>query len=144
MTTEDHTAVHVMSPPGTVVGAPRLWLLIEGLTLLIGSVVAFSTTHESWWLAIAVLFVPDVFAAGYAFGARLGAHLYNLAHATPLPALLVGLGWWRHHSIVLALGVIWLGHIGMDRMLTFGLKYPDHFTHTHLSTAKRTTSQNSS
>jgi hypothetical protein len=31
------------------------------------------------------------------------------------------------------LGLVWLGHIGMDRLLIFGLKYPDHFQHTHLS-----------
>jgi hypothetical protein len=28
---------------------------------------------------------------------------------------------------------VWLGHIGMDRLLSFGLKYPDRFRHTHLS-----------
>jgi hypothetical protein len=118
---------------GTVVGAPRVWLLLEGMTLLVGSLVAFSITHQSWWLAVSVILVPDVFAAGYAFGTRLGAHLYNVAHATPLPALLVGMGWWQDHPLVLAIGTIWLGHIGMDRMLTFGLKYPDSFQHTHLS-----------
>jgi hypothetical protein len=118
---------------GTVVGAPRVWLLLEGMTLLVGSLVAFSITHQSWWLALSVILVPDVFAAGYAFGTRLGAHLYNVAHATPLPALLVGIGWWQDHPLVLAIGTIWLGHIGMDRMLTFGLKYPDSFQHTHLS-----------
>jgi hypothetical protein len=118
---------------GTVVGAPRVWLLLEGMTLLVGSLVAFSITHQSWWLAVSVILVPDVFAAGYAFGTRLGAHLYNVAHATPLPALLVGIGWWQDHPLVLAIGTIWLGHIGMDRMLTFGLKYPDSFQHTHLS-----------
>jgi hypothetical protein len=50
-----------------------------------------------------------------------------------LPALLLGIGWWQDHPLVLALGTIWLGHIGLDRMLTFGLKYPDNFQHTHLS-----------
>ncbi|MCL4805949.1 MAG: DUF4260 family protein, partial [Anaerolineae bacterium] len=28
--------------------------------------------------------------------------------------------------------LIWLAHIGLDRMLGFGLKYPDAFRHTHL------------
>jgi hypothetical protein len=106
------------------------------MTLLVGSIVAFSTTHQSWWLALSLLLAPDIFAAGYMLGTRFGAHLYNVAHATPLPALLVGVGWWQGHPLVLALGTIWLGHIGMDRMLTFGLKYPDNFQHTHLSGAE--------
>jgi hypothetical protein len=27
---------------------------------------------------------------------------------------------------------MWRGHIGMDRVLAFGLKYSDQFQHTHL------------
>ena len=118
---------------GTVVGAPRLWLQLEGATLLVGSLVAFSTTHRSWWLVPLVLFLPDLFMAGYLGGTRIGAHVYNLAHSTPLPALMVGYGWWQNKQLFMALGLVWLGHIGMDRLLTFGLKYPDHFQHTHLS-----------
>jgi hypothetical protein len=121
---------------GTVVGTPRVWLQVEGATLLIGSLIAFSITHRSWWLVPLVLFVPDVFMAGYIGGTRVGAYVYNLAHATPLPAMLMGYGWWQNKSLFLAIGVVWLGHIGMDRMLTFGLKYPDHFQHTHLSHSK--------
>lgn len=30
----------------------------------------------------------------------------------------------------MALALIWLAHIGMDRLLGFGLKYDDRFTHT--------------
>ena len=118
---------------GTVVGAPRLWLQLEGAALLVGSLVAFSTTHRSWWLVPLALFIPDLFMAGYLGGTRIGARVYNLAHSTPLPALMVGCGWWQNKQLFMALGLVWLGHIGMDRLLTFGLKYPDHFQHTHLS-----------
>jgi hypothetical protein len=94
--------------------------------------VAFSTTREQWWLVPALLFLPDVLMVGYLGGTRLGAHLYNLAHATPLPALVVGLGWWQDRPLLLAIGLVWLAHIGMDRVLGYGLKYDDHFQHTHL------------
>ena len=127
------TYTNANASAGTVVGAPRLWLQLEGATLLVGSLVAFSTTHRSWWLVPEVLFLPDLFMAGYLGGTRIGAHVYNLAHSTPLPALMVGYGWWQDKPLLLALGLVWLGHIGMDRLLTFGLKYPDHFQHTHLS-----------
>ena len=40
---------------------------------------------------------------------------------------------WRHEPPLLALGLIWLAHIGGDRLPGFGLKYDDQFQHTHLS-----------
>ena len=70
--------------------------------------------------------------AGYLAGTRIGAANYNLAHATPLPASLIGLGWWQHKPLVAAIGLIWLAHIGLDRLMGYGLKYHDHFQHTHL------------
>jgi hypothetical protein len=78
------------------------------------------------------LLVPDAFMVGYFNGPTLGARVYNLAHSTPLPALMAGLGWWQATPLVAALGLIWLAHIGMDRLLGFGLKYSDRFQHTHL------------
>jgi hypothetical protein len=75
---------------GSVTGAPRRWLQLEGATLLVGSLVAFSTTDHSWWLVPLVLFLPDLFAAGYVGRSRVGAHIYNIGHATPLPVLLAG------------------------------------------------------
>ena len=32
----------------------------------------------------------------------------------------------------LAVGLVWLAHIGIDRALGYGLKYPTHFEDTHL------------
>jgi hypothetical protein len=55
-----------------------------------------------------------------------------MAHSTPLPVVLVGLGWWHYSLVVIVLGLVWLGHIGMDRMLSFDLKYSDRFQHTPL------------
>lgn len=131
-TTSNGTVSEATPSDGTVVGAPRRWLQLEGAMLLVGALIAFSTTHRSWWLVPLVLFLPDLFAAGYLGGTRIGAHIYNVAHTTALPALLVGLGCWQHNSIVLVLGLVWLSHIGMDRMLGFGLKYSDRPQHTHL------------
>ena len=69
---------------------------------------------------------------GYVAGTRLGAHLYNLAHATFLPAVMLGIGYWQADRLLMALALIWLAHIGPDRLLGMGLKYNDRFTHTHL------------
>lgn len=53
---------------------------------------------------------------GYLGGTRLGAHLYNLVHITPLTPVLVALGWWQHTPLATALGLVWLAHIGMDAL----------------------------
>ncbi len=109
----------------------------EGATLLIGSILVFSTTHQAWWLIPLTLLLPDIFMAGYLGGTRLGARVYNLAHSTPLPALVVGFGWWQHKPLVLALGLVWFAHIGLDRLMAYGLKYDDDFQHTHLGRPKK-------
>ena len=117
---------------GTVVAAPRRWLGLEAAILLVGSLIAYSSTHRSWWLVPVILLLPDLSMVGYLGGPRLGAIAYNLAHNTAPPALVVALGWWQHESLTLALGLVWLAHIGMDRLMGYGLKYNDHFQHTHL------------
>ena len=44
----------------------------------------------------------------------------------------MGLGWWQGRPLVLALSLVWLAHIGTDRLLGYGLQYGDNFQHTHL------------
>ena len=119
-------------PDGTVTGTPRRWLRLEGAVLLAGSLIAYSATGQPWWLVLLAILVPDLLMAGYLGGNRLGARLYNLAHSTLLPAAVVGLGWWQGKPLIAALGLIWLAHVGLDRLLGYGLKYDDNFQHTHL------------
>jgi len=127
----DHVACQLASD-GTVSGAPRAWLRAEAVVLLAGALAAYSTTGQPWWLVPALILLPDLAWAGYLGGTRVGAFIYNAAHATPLPAVMVGLGWWQHRPLVLALGLVWLAHIGLDHLLGYGLKYDDSFQHTHL------------
>jgi hypothetical protein len=117
---------------GVVAGAPRRWLGIEGLVLLAGALIAFGTLGQPWWLVPAGILVPDIAMTGYMAGTRLGAHLYNFAHATLVPAVMLGVGYWQADRLLMALALIWLAHIGLDRLLGAGLKYNDRFTHTHL------------
>ena len=121
-----------VSAEGVVVGAPRRWLGLEGLVLLAGTLIAFAVLGQPWWLVPAGILVPDLAMGGYAAGTRPGAHLYNIAHATLLPAVMLGIGYWQADHLVMALALVWFAHIGMDRLLGMGLKYNDRFTHTHL------------
>ena len=129
----EHNAGSVaQSPKGAVLGKPRGWLRLEALAVLTGALVAFAGTGQPWWLVPAALLGPDLLMVGYLRDSRIGALLYNIAHSTVLPAAIVATGWWGHSSLTTALGLIWLAHIGLDRSLGYGLKYDDHFQHTHL------------
>ena len=107
-------------------------LRVEGATLFAGSPIAYSTTDQAWWLVPLTLLLPDLTMIGYLGSTRLGSYLYNLGHSTPVPAAIVAIGWWQDKSLVAALGLVWLAHIGLDRLIGYGLKYDDHFQHTHL------------
>lgn len=121
-----------MTTSGVVTSAPRRWLRLEAAGLLGASLVAFSYTDQSWWLIALVFLAPDLSAIGYALGTRWGSWCYNLAHATPAPLALLALGWWTHDRLVLAVTLVWFMHVGVDRLLGYGLKYADDAQHTHL------------
>jgi Domain of unknown function (DUF4260) len=53
--------------------------------------------------------------AGYLGSNCLGVQLYNTAYSTVLPAAGIGLGWRQSKSLVLAIGLVWLARIGIDR-----------------------------
>lgn len=116
----------------SVTGRPRFFLRLDGLVLFVGSLALFGKTHQQWWWVPLLLFVPDIFMVGYARSTKVGALIYNLGHTYLLPTLTAFYGWYFGHSLVLAVGLIWLAHIGMDRFAGYGLKYNDNFKHTHL------------
>jgi len=81
-----------------------------------------------------VLFlVPDVSMVGYFFNARIGALVYNAVHTYIGPLFLGTYGIATDRRTALLLVLVWAAHIGMDRALGFGLKYPTEFKDTHLS-----------
>ncbi len=69
---------------------------------------------------------------GYLIGPAIGAAVYNLFHNYLPPAALAALGVLSGNQLLLLLALIWLGHIGMDRLLGYGLKYSSGFKDTHV------------
>ena len=122
----------VSSGGGVVTGAPRRRLGLEGLVLLAGALTAYGILGQPWRIVPAGILIPGIAMGGYLAGTRPGAHLHNIAHATLLPAVMLGTGYWQADRLVMALALIWLARIGMDRLLGTGLKYNDRFTRTHL------------
>ena len=118
--------------PG-VAGLPLRILHSEGLVLLAAALAAyFAGLDEPWWLVPLLLFVPDLFMAGYAASSRVGAWTYNLAHSYPAPALLGALALFADQPLWQGVALVWFAHIGMDRALGYGLKYETDFKDTHL------------
>ena len=77
--------------------------------------------------------VPDLSMIGYVANAQVGATAYNAVHTYSCPLILAAYGLGSGHNIVLAVALIWIPHIGLDRLLGYGLKYPTYFKDTHLS-----------
>lgn len=96
------------------------------------SIYLFSQLTYSWWMFPACLLLPDLSMAGYLSGPKTGARLYNLFHNKLLAILILVAGFWWSISWLALAGVILLGHSAMDRMLGYGLKFDDSFSHTHL------------
>lgn len=111
---------------------PALLLRTEGLALLATSVIAYHQTHASWILFAVLLLAPDLSMIGYAAGIKLGAMTYNAVHTLTFPFLLIAYAILATRPSLLPYALIWTAHIGMDRTLAFGLKYPTQFKDTHL------------
>jgi hypothetical protein len=120
-----------------VTALPLRILRSEGLVLFAVALAAFFTAlDEAWWLVPVLLFVPDLFMAGYVRSTRVGAAVYNLGHSYPAPAVLGVVAVAASSPLWQAVALIWFAHIGMDRALGYGLKYDDSFKHTHLGWLK--------
>ena len=76
--------------------------------------------------------MPDLSFAGYAFGPKEGAVIYNAAHSYMAPVSLMTAGFATAEPLVLSIAMIWLAHIGIDRALGYGLKYQAGFGFTHM------------
>lgn len=120
------------TPPVPWVLRPAALLRVEGAVLLGMSVLLYWVSGESWWLFALLLLAPDLSMLGYLAGQRVGAAVYNAFHTYPLPAVLAAFGLLEGSPMAVAGALIWLSHIGADRLLGYGLKYPTGFKDTHL------------
>jgi hypothetical protein len=117
---------------------PDLLLRTEGLLVLVGSLIAYPLAVHGHWLWFALFFLaPDVSLVGYAWGGhtRIAATVYNTVHSYAAP-LVLALVAWRLSSLPAGqAATIWIAHIAFDRLLGFGLKYPEAFKPTHIQSA---------
>lgn len=112
---------------------PVRWILrAEGLCVFGATLLAYSRLGLDWRLFALFFLVPDLSFLGYLAGPRIGALTYNAAHAYIGGIICVAAGFLLPATAILGAGVIWCSHVGFDRALGYGLKYPAGFGFTHL------------
>jgi Domain of unknown function (DUF4260) len=110
----------------------RLLLRLEGLAIGVAAIVLFAELDASWWIFVALVLAPDLAFLAYTAGPRVGAAAYNLTHNLILPIALGTTGVLMDSDPTTAIALTWLAHIGVDRLLGYGLKYPTAFNDTHM------------
>lgn len=107
-------------------------LRLEGLVLFAAAIALYVREDYSILLLVVLFLAPDLSFAGLAGGARAGAIAYDAAHTYVGPILLASVSLITEWTVGVQLGLIWLAHIGIDRAIGYGLRYPDAFGDTHL------------
>lgn len=102
-------------------------LFMFGITIFL-----FSKLNFAWWWYPALLFTPDLSMVGYIINPQIGAWTYNFVHFKGLGLSVYVLGVVLANPTLQLVGLILFGHSSMDRVLGYGLKYPDSFHNTHL------------
>lgn len=111
---------------------PGALLRVEGGVLLATSALFYWVNGGSWVLFALLILAPDVSMLGYLLGTKAGAATYNLFHTYALPASLAAFGVLAGSPLAVSVALVWFAHIGMDRMVGYGLKYASGFKDTHL------------
>jgi hypothetical protein len=109
----------------------RLLLRIEGMAVLAAACAAYAQTGSSWVLFAVLFLAPDLSFLAYYGGAAAGTFVYNSFHTYVVPLALLTAGLVFYPEII-PYTFIWIAHLGFDRALGYGLKYPSAFGHTHL------------
>lgn len=120
-----------------VTGTPRLLLRLEGVAALLAAVVGYREVGASWTLFALLFLLPDLALVGYLAGPRLGSYAYNTAHTYLGPAVLAAAAYLTTAPLGWSVALVWTAHIGMDRALGLGLKFPHAFRETHLGSVGR-------
>jgi hypothetical protein len=128
------SAVYEQSPtPGATGGSVFSLLRLEGLAVAAVTALLYARTGASWWIFAALWLAPDLSMLGYLAGPCRGSRIYNAFH-TYVPPVVLALGalLLRANALLLPFALIWANHIGIDRMLGYGLKFANGFGWTHL------------
>ena len=110
----------------------KMTLKLEELGMFLLSIFFFAQLHFTWWVYPVWFLAPDISMLGYLINTKSGAYCYNLFHHKLLAIVVGCTGFYLQNEWWIFAGIILFGHSSFDRILGYGLKYPDSFKNTHL------------
>ena len=111
---------------------PRLLLHAEGAVVAAAAVALYFHLGYPWWLLVVLALAPDLSMVGYLAGPVAGSLAYDMAHTYAVPVAIGVVGVLADADVPVQVALIWITHIGVDRAIGYGLKYPSGFKDTHL------------
>lgn len=133
LTAEDFDMQDIRGDQYAAVNPARTILRLEGVAYLLVACVLYQSLGFAWSQFALCFLLPDVALLAYLLGhPRAGMWAYNLTHSSVGVALVAVCGVVAAQPVLYQVGLIWLAHIGMDRALGYGLKFPLGFRVTHL------------
>jgi hypothetical protein len=111
---------------------PNYLLRAEGVAVAVAALAIYFYADYPWWLLLVLALVPDISFLGFAVSPRVGTVTYNAAHTLVAPVLVGAVGVVAEVDLAVQVALIWLTHIGVDRSIGYGLKYPSAFRDTHI------------
>jgi hypothetical protein len=111
---------------------PYNMLRLEGLVIMLASIIMAIYVKTHWLLIIVGFFAFDISLIGYKVNKRVGAIIFNIGHTLSIPIALLLLAILESVPLLLSISLLWIGHIGYDKMRGFGLKYPEDFNDSYL------------
>lgn len=118
----------------SVLEKPIALLKLEGFAVFLLALFIYWQQSCGWTLFWSTVLLPDLALLGYLVNAKVGATAYNITHSKLLPSALAVVAIVMGNALFSALALIWFVHIVVDRVLGYGLKYPEGFKVTHLGT----------
>lgn len=113
---------------------PVVFQKLESVAIALLVMFVYAKMGFAWYWIPLIFIAFDFSALGYLLGNKVGAMTYNAVHNYFLPVgiLLFGYATGSIPGPVWTVCLIWIFHIAADRLMGYGLKYADGFTHTHL------------
>lgn len=121
------------SPTPKNISMPRVFLHLEGLVILAGSLILYAHLDFKWIIFFLLLFVPDLPLLFYGIDKRFASIAYNIVHSFIFPLVLMLLSYFNEYQLGLQISLIWLAHIGMDHVFGYGFKYLGQMKENHFS-----------
>jgi hypothetical protein len=112
---------------------PQSFLRFEGFAVFVLAVGGYFALGGPVWLLLLLALAPDLSMVGYLGGNRIGSLAYNAFHTYTSPLAVGAAAVLTDTRLALLVALVWAGHVGADRLVGYGLKYPSGFKDTHLS-----------